>query len=1155
MNHIFINIKKHIIKYRYEYLAFIIPFIMGLILSLLRYPGMDEIGYLYDSMFISEYFKMGKWIGESGIGLHGFIFKIPVALIFMFSGSNVFIATLSNVIFGSLASFYLYRLMNYFIKKQALSLLATFSVVFSYQWFLNFPSYLRDLPSAFALLFFFWVFINRKNFLILGILLLLVFDSKEYVGFFLIPPLFIWLFITEFFNRDNKIFKRLWGFTYKNVLLFTPTIIFVYMMFWTNYIPINDFVGEILKFKESRKEGKILAQQKIKELQQESEKENLAFEDVESGTNPNSPSEPQKRRLGEDNLTSSVSKSTSQSANSPNKIIRKKITPIVEKVAIYEKKLAKQIKNQTELKSKAIDDSLKFASLNKKQNSNRPKITNNISQISTKPKEIFALKPVEKINNVLAVNYKKDIRKKREETETKTKVTTQERTNIQETRNQNGNNKESQISSLIPDKAKTLLDNSIDESIIRNNPVSNKLLIDFLADNKISSSDNTVLGLANELEVLKEKDSLKYKELVSKLVDSYRGNNQLSNISKNDITNKNSITLNDTLLASNEIKKEKSSVPNSKLPKVVKKINNPILASSIEKPKSVNIVFDSLKILIEQIELSLKTKKIDTNIISSQSIASKLENTKTSNKKGLKSEFVSPKMRKSNVHIDNSIPTPNDNEKYNQVLKSEEQKLSQFIIAKLNNQKRTPNNEKKIFTIGLLTSNQIENQPILLLSKKDSTSQNVPSVNDLLTFRQSTDELETQKDKSIIENNANKESRKENKDAGFKFLTPKFMTTEDIPSYVVPEKLDDHFEEFEEIRMEAKSKTAIFQFNKRNITEVRLSIWQRIENLTIDIANFMITFLQKIMHPRVFSYLSIPIFIVVIALFTMFRDLRNNYRNNSNLLFFSLFFIIYMLIYIFKVSHGRYLLHLAPVIILFFIMTYKEGIFNRNIYKYSLILGFSLTFISSIFEYRDLPVKLFINSVFLALFLSFIIKIPKIDKIFSFSRKVKLVLSILIIFSTGTALYSSFTQGQIFYYLNYGYFSEYDEVSKYINKNENYWINETLGIEKIFNRDMNHFLPQWRWEKYIYKDFIPKPNPSIGFANNYWYDYIESPKIAQNLNIVNFYVIEPKSDELHFSKKNAQNLIQRINSQTWIRYQETIQFNNKKLHIFKVNWE
>ena len=49
-------------------------------------------------MIISELLKNGIWIGDYGVGLHGFLFKFPVALIFIILGEpSVFAATLFTI--------------------------------------------------------------------------------------------------------------------------------------------------------------------------------------------------------------------------------------------------------------------------------------------------------------------------------------------------------------------------------------------------------------------------------------------------------------------------------------------------------------------------------------------------------------------------------------------------------------------------------------------------------------------------------------------------------------------------------------------------------------------------------------------------------------------------------------------------------------------------------------------------------------------------------------------------------------------------------------------------------------------------------------------------------------------------------------------------
>ena len=76
---------------------FLIWFLIFISLSLLRDSISDENIYLGNSVEIANIIQRGEWIGNYGIGLHGFLNKLLLGIVFIFTGPSVFIATLLNI--------------------------------------------------------------------------------------------------------------------------------------------------------------------------------------------------------------------------------------------------------------------------------------------------------------------------------------------------------------------------------------------------------------------------------------------------------------------------------------------------------------------------------------------------------------------------------------------------------------------------------------------------------------------------------------------------------------------------------------------------------------------------------------------------------------------------------------------------------------------------------------------------------------------------------------------------------------------------------------------------------------------------------------------------------------------------------------------------
>ena len=237
----FLNRNEKYLPYFYSGLVFII----GIILSIFRYPLEDEAIYLRDAMVISERFRNFEWIGNDIFG-HGFIFKIPASLIFLISGPNVFLATLTTVIFGSLTAFYLYKLNKIILKTTFWASLATIFTIFSYRFILHTPSYLRDIPGLLVVVLLLYAILLKKNYWILGFLLFLLIEAKEYLFFLFAPPLIVYYFFYDIFKLKINFFKRIITAIYHSFALIFPTVFFIILMFITELIPINYHIVSIL---------------------------------------------------------------------------------------------------------------------------------------------------------------------------------------------------------------------------------------------------------------------------------------------------------------------------------------------------------------------------------------------------------------------------------------------------------------------------------------------------------------------------------------------------------------------------------------------------------------------------------------------------------------------------------------------------------------------------------------------------------------------------------------------------------------------------------------------------------------------------------------------------------------------------------------------
>lgn len=230
---------------------FILIFYMALMLVLSNYRDMinDETLYFHETYLISELFKNREWIGNYGVGVHGFLFKIPPALIFLISGPSVKVVTIYNILLSGLVGILSYRLFSYVFKNKYYGLLSTMLLICNFHFILSVPTYLREIPSLLVILLFLTHIIKGKgNDVILSLIFLLMLDVKEYIFFVFALFYVIWLFLI---SKEKGILKKTWDVFKKSVFIFLPSLIWIILMFTTPLIPVNMFLASLVGLKDT----------------------------------------------------------------------------------------------------------------------------------------------------------------------------------------------------------------------------------------------------------------------------------------------------------------------------------------------------------------------------------------------------------------------------------------------------------------------------------------------------------------------------------------------------------------------------------------------------------------------------------------------------------------------------------------------------------------------------------------------------------------------------------------------------------------------------------------------------------------------------------------------------------------------------------------
>lgn len=229
------------------YVYILLYFTFLLVLSLFRNANADETYYLKETTLIAELLRNGIWIGDYGVGLHGFLFKLPVAILFMLTGEpSVFLATLFTIILNIASLLLFYKIVRKYFLNEKYAMWATILFSVAFHFIETSISFNRDIPAVFTVLLFIYLFLKNANMWLIGISLLFMLDAKEHV-FFTVAPLYA-VFIL--INQVSNIKKGNIGIAIKDVLGkllsgYILPIIWIILMLTTSIIPINMFVASI----------------------------------------------------------------------------------------------------------------------------------------------------------------------------------------------------------------------------------------------------------------------------------------------------------------------------------------------------------------------------------------------------------------------------------------------------------------------------------------------------------------------------------------------------------------------------------------------------------------------------------------------------------------------------------------------------------------------------------------------------------------------------------------------------------------------------------------------------------------------------------------------------------------------------------------------
>lgn len=207
---------------------------------------LDEAIYFHETFLISKLITSGEWIGNYATGLHGFLFKLPPALIFTVTGPSVFVVTAYNILLAFLVAISYYITVKDILGLKSRALLSTTMLVTSLYFLICTPTYLREMPSLLVVVFIIRGIHKKWKPWNMGVLFLLLLDAKEYLFFMFGVGYFFYIILKYFYKNKSGFISGLKGFVFESLLVYGPSIVYIILMFSTGLIPVNMFLASTI---------------------------------------------------------------------------------------------------------------------------------------------------------------------------------------------------------------------------------------------------------------------------------------------------------------------------------------------------------------------------------------------------------------------------------------------------------------------------------------------------------------------------------------------------------------------------------------------------------------------------------------------------------------------------------------------------------------------------------------------------------------------------------------------------------------------------------------------------------------------------------------------------------------------------------------------
>ena len=302
-----------------------------------------------------------------------------------------------------------------------------------------------------------------------------------------------------------------------------------------------------------------------------------------------------------------------------------------------------------------------------------------------------------------------------------------------------------------------------------------------------------------------------------------------------------------------------------------------------------------------------------------------------------------------------------------------------------------------------------------------------------------------------------------------------------------------------------------------------------------------------------------------------------------NLLYLPVLYWVYLGVYILRASHGRYLLPLAPVVILFFILYIRDG-YKDICFSRWIIAGTAFFVLAGMtFETSYIGVKAALNVVLLTLLISLVYLYKKYRQESPLIKVAQVALVVVLgLGMAASALAFSYTKGQIRNFLNWGREWQVREIISHVDDAEHIWITPLLKWGQLpeFYRSDTH-MEQFYAHKWVLRGWIPKETAFLRNAPTtysfYWNDIEEFRSDVTSYGIEYILLIQSRYPGVKFPMEDNFVLLDDhtylysdafvtlrsklpqgdnfvlLEDQKWIDLIDIVELKNKRLYLLSVS--